>query len=118
MYADFSSGFTPQFTGLEELNKTYGAKGLQVLGFPSNEFGSQDPGTFPHTRILLTRATRRSRGRADSFTGTDEEINSFCQLNHGVTFPLMKKSEVNGGGMNEVFAWLKSHAEESGSIKW
>lgn len=50
--------------------------------------------------------------------GTDEDIGQFCQLNHGVTFPLMKKSEVNGGGMNEVFAWLKSNGTESGSIKW
>lgn len=63
---DRDSGFTPQYTGLEELYKTYSPRGLEVLGFPSNEFGGQEP-------------------------GTDEDIASFCQLNHGVTFPLMKK---------------------------
>ncbi|WVR08296.1 hypothetical protein IAU60_005345 [Kwoniella sp. DSM 27419] len=76
-------GFTYQYTGLEELHQKFGDKGLTVLGFPSNEFGSQEP-------------------------GTDEDIASFCQLNHGVTFPLMKKSEVNGQNMNEVFVWLKA----------
>ncbi|WVQ96415.1 hypothetical protein IAU59_003520 [Kwoniella sp. CBS 9459] len=76
-------GFTYQYTGLEELYKAYSTRGLEVLGFPSNEFGSQEP-------------------------GTDDDIASFCQLNHGVTFPLMKKSEVNGKNMNEVFAWLKA----------
>jgi glutathione peroxidase-family protein len=60
------SGFTYQFTGLEELNKEYGDRGLTVLGFPSNEFAGQDP-------------------------GTDADIESFCQVNHGVTFKLMKK---------------------------
>ncbi|KAI9632914.1 glutathione peroxidase [Dioszegia hungarica] len=95
-------GFTPQYTGLEELHKTYAARGLEVLGFPSNEFGGQDP-------------------------GSDEEIASFCQVNHGVTFPLMKKSEVNGAHMNDVFAWLKANGKEvdgaggiggTTSIKW
>ncbi|WWD04081.1 hypothetical protein V865_002146 [Kwoniella europaea PYCC6329] len=93
-------GFTYQYTGLEELYKSYHDKGLEVLGFPSNEFGSQEP-------------------------GTDDDISSFCTLNHGVTFPLMKKSEVNGKNMNEVFAWLKSQKGEgvggiagTTSIKW
>ncbi|KAK8849444.1 hypothetical protein IAR55_004777 [Kwoniella newhampshirensis] len=93
-------GFTPQYTGLEELYKTYNERGLEVLGFPSNEFGGQEP-------------------------GDDEDISSFCTLNHGVTFPLMKKSEVNGKNMNEVFAWLKSQKGENvggiagtTAIKW
>ncbi|WRT69421.1 uncharacterized protein IL334_006407 [Kwoniella shivajii] len=93
-------GFTYQYTGLEELYKSYNDKGLQVLGFPSNEFGGQEP-------------------------GSDDDISSFCTLNHGVTFPLMKKSEVNGKNMNEVFAWLKSQKGEgvggiagTTSIKW
>ncbi|KAK1923834.1 glutathione peroxidase [Papiliotrema laurentii] len=89
-------GYTYQYTGLEELHKTYGDRGLVVLGFPSNEFAGQDP-------------------------GSDEQIAEFCQLNHGVTFPLMKKSEVNGKNMNDVFAWLKAHEGESGKInpiKW
>ncbi|RSH93678.1 Glutathione peroxidase 2 [Saitozyma podzolica] len=93
-------GFTPQYTGLEELYKTYHDRGLEVLGFPSNEFGGQEP-------------------------GSDEDIASFCTLNHGVTFPLMKKTEVNGKNMNEVFAWLKSQKGEHAqgiagttAIKW
>ncbi|UOH82272.1 hypothetical protein LQV05_004969 [Cryptococcus neoformans] len=93
-------GFTPQYNGLEELHKTYGDKGLVVLGFPSNEFGGQEP-------------------------GSDDDIAQFCTLNHGVTFPLMKKSEVNGKNMNEVFAWLKSQKGENvgglagtTAIKW
>ncbi|BEJ14820.1 hypothetical protein CspHIS471_0405870 [Cutaneotrichosporon sp. HIS471] len=90
-------GFTPQYTGLEKLYETYKDQGFEVIGFPSNEFLSQDP-------------------------GTDDEIAQFCQVNHGVTFPLAKKSEVNGANMNEVFAWLKSqpesHALGSSAIKW
>ncbi|KLT44282.1 glutathione peroxidase [Cutaneotrichosporon oleaginosum] len=90
-------GFTPQFTGLEKLYKDYKEQGFEVIGFPSNEFLSQDP-------------------------GTDDEIAQFCQVNHGVTFPLAKKSEVNGSNMNEVFAWLKAQPGQStiGStaIKW
>ena len=64
-------GFTPQFGGLEALHKTYAEKGLAVLGFPCNQFGSQDP-------------------------GADGEIESFCQVNYGVTFPMMSKVDVNG----------------------
>ncbi|ORX38011.1 putative GPX2-glutathione peroxidase [Kockovaella imperatae] len=91
-------GYTVQFTGLEELNKIYGDRGLQVLGFPSNEFAGQSP-------------------------ESDEEGAQVCLKNHGVTFPLMAKSEVNGKGMNEVFAWLKAQPIDgktgsSGPIKW
>jgi len=89
-------GFTPQYKGLEELYKKYKDRGLVILGFPSNQFGGQEP-------------------------GTDEEIADFCELNHGVTFPLMKKSDVNGDQTNEVYQWLKK--EKSGilglaRIKW
>ncbi|KAL8290459.1 hypothetical protein RQP46_002717 [Phenoliferia psychrophenolica] len=89
-------GFTPQYKGLQALHEKYGSKGLQIIGFPSNQFGGQEP-------------------------GTDEEIGATCQLNHGVTFPLMKKSDVNGDHENEVYKWLKS--KKSGllgmsRIKW
>src|SRR6185436_20340820 len=64
-------GFTPQFAGLEELWETYRDRGLVVVGFPSNQFGAQDP-------------------------GSNDEIASFCELNYGVTFPMMSKVDVNG----------------------
>ena len=64
-------GFTPQFGGLEELHKEYADQGLVVLGFPCNQFGAQDP-------------------------GSNDEIASFCQLNYGVSFPMMAKIDVNG----------------------
>jgi glutathione peroxidase len=78
-------GFTPQFAGLEELYKKYEAKGLVVVGFPSNQFGHQDP-------------------------GTDTEIASFCQLNYGVSFPMMSKVEVNGDGAHPLWKWLTKEA--------
>jgi glutathione peroxidase len=84
-------GFTPQYKGLEELHKKFKDEGLVVLGFPCDQFAHQEP-------------------------GSDAEIASFCELNYGVTFPLMAKSEVNGGNVNAVFAFLKSKAR--GSIKW
>ncbi|CAE6530695.1 unnamed protein product [Rhizoctonia solani] len=89
-------GFTPQYTGLEALYNKYKDRGLVILGFPCNQFGGQEP-------------------------GTDEQIGEFCQLNHGVTFPLMKKSDVNGDDTNEVYKYLKS--QKSGllgltRIKW
>jgi glutathione peroxidase len=89
-------GFTPQFTGLEKLLATYRDRGLVVLGFPSNEFGGQDP-------------------------GSNEEIASFCELNFGVSFPMMAKVEVNGGGAHPLFQWLKGEAPGllgSKGIKW
>ena len=64
-------GFTPQFAGLEELWQDYSDRGLVVIGFPSNQFGAQDP-------------------------GANDEIASFCQINYGVSFPMMAKVEVNG----------------------
>ena len=82
-------GFTPQFEGLEALNKKYKDKGLVVIGFPCNQFGGQDP-------------------------GTDSEITGFCQLNYGVSFQMMKKSDVNGPQTNAVFKFLKSKAGFAG----
>ena len=89
-------GFTPQFTGLEKLWATYRDRGLVVLGFPSNEFGGQDP-------------------------GSNNEIASFCQLNYGVSFPMMAKVKVNGAEAHPLFAWLKDEAPGllgSKGIKW
>jgi len=89
-------GFTPQFGGLEQLWKTYRDRGLVVLGFPSNEFGAQDP-------------------------GSNDEIASFCQLNYGVSFPMMAKIEVNGSGAHPLYQWLSKEAPGllgSKSIKW
>lgn len=89
-------GFTPQLTGLEKLHQTYGKNGLVVLGFPCNQFGAQD-------------------------AGTNDEIAGFCQLNYGVTFPMMAKVEVNGAQAHPLYQWLCSEAPGllgSKSIKW
>ena len=89
-------GFTPQFAGLETLWKDYGAQGLAVLGFPSNEFGAQDP-------------------------GNNDEIASFCQVNYGVSFPMMAKIEVNGRGAHPLYQWLTKEAKGvlgTQAIKW
>ncbi len=89
-------GFTPQFKGLQALHEQFGGKGLTVLGFPSNEFGGQDP-------------------------GANDEIASFCEMNYGVSFPMMAKIEVNGKAAHPLYQWLK--AEKPGllgleAIKW
>lgn len=89
-------GFTPQFAGLEELHQTYGGQGLVVLGFPCNQFGSQD-------------------------AGENTEIAKFCQLNYGVSFPMMEKIEVNGSGAHPLYQWLTKEAPGllgTQSIKW
>ncbi|MEO8060556.1 MAG: glutathione peroxidase [Burkholderiales bacterium] len=89
-------GFTPQFGGLETLWKTYRDRGLVVLGFPSNEFGKQDP-------------------------GSNDEIASFCEMNYGVSFPMMEKIEVNGAQAHPLFKWLTKEAPGllgSTGIKW
>ena len=89
-------GFTPQFGGLEELHKIYADKGLVVLGFPCNQFGSQDP-------------------------GADGEIAKFCQVNYGVSFPMMGKIAVNGPTAHPLYKWLSAEAPGllgSKSIKW
>jgi glutathione peroxidase len=89
-------GFTPQFGGLEKLWERYKDQGLVVLGFPSNEFGGQDP-------------------------GSNDEIASFCQVNYGVSFPMMSKVEVNGAGAHPLYKWLTKEAPGflgTQGIKW
>jgi glutathione peroxidase len=89
-------GFTPQFGGLEALHKRYADQGLAVLGFPCNQFGSQDP-------------------------GSNDEIASFCQLNYGVSFPMMAKVDVNGAEATPLYRWLKAEAPGvlgTQAIKW
>ena len=89
-------GFTPQFGGLEELHKQYASQGLVVLGFPCNQFGGQDP-------------------------GSNDEIASFCQLNYGVSFPMMAKIDVNGADASPLYRWLTAEAPGllgSKAIKW
>ncbi|KAK4226407.1 thioredoxin-like protein [Podospora fimiseda] len=92
-------GFTPQFAGLEKLWKSISEKHpdqFVILGFPCNQFGGQDP-------------------------GSDDQIQEFCQVNYGVTFPVLKKVDVNGDNASPLFEWLK--AEKPGllglkRIKW
>ncbi len=89
-------GFTPQFGGLEELHQAYGKQGLVVLGFPCNQFGAQDP-------------------------GSNDEIAGFCQLNYGVSFPMMAKVDVNGPQADPFYQWLSAEAPGllgSTAIKW
>jgi len=89
-------GLTPQYEGLERLQKTYGDKGFSVIGFPCNQFMGQEP-------------------------GTSEEIAQFCSTTYGVTFPLMEKIEVNGEGRHPIYGELteKEDAEgKAGDITW
>lgn len=89
-------GFTPQFSGLETLYKELHDEGLEVLGFPCNQFLKQDP-------------------------GSDSEISEFCSLNYGVTFPMFSKIEVNGDNTHPLYKYLKSEAKGmlgSEKIKW
>jgi glutathione peroxidase len=89
-------GFTPQFAGLEELWRKYRDRGLVIVGFPSNEFGAQDP-------------------------GSNEQIASFCQLNFGVSFPMMAKVKVNGAEAHPLWKWLKAQAPGllgTEAVKW
>ena len=89
-------GFTPQFAGLEKLHQTHGPKGLVVLGFPCNQFGAQDP-------------------------GSNQTIRQFCQLNYGVSFPMMAKIDVNGAQAAPLYQWLSAEAPGllgSKAIKW
>lgn len=89
-------GFTPQYKGLQELHERYKAKGLVVLGFPCNQFGHQEP-------------------------GSNDEINTFCEVNFGVTFPLFGKVDVNGGDAAPLYRHLKEAAPGllgSEGIKW
>ncbi|RUS28046.1 hypothetical protein BC938DRAFT_482399 [Jimgerdemannia flammicorona] len=84
-------GYTPQYKGLEQLYKDHQSAGLVILGFPSNQFGRQEP-------------------------GTNEEISDFCERNYGVTFPLFDKIDVNGPNAHPVYTFLKS--QQPGDIKW
>ena len=89
-------GYTPQFAGLEKLYEEFAGKGLVVLGFPCNQFGAQDP-------------------------GTNDEIAQFCQLNYGVSFPMMAKVDVNGDGAHPLYKWLTKEAPGilgTTAIKW
>ena len=89
-------GFTPQYEGLESLHKKYNDKGFEILGFPCDQFGHQEP-------------------------GSDEDIAQFCSLNFGVSFPLFKKTNVNGPDANPLFKELKNEAPGllgTKRIKW
>ena len=89
-------GFTPQYEGLEKVYPQYKDKGLVVLGFPCNQFGAQEP-------------------------GGKEEIQEFCQLNYGVSFPMFDKIDVNGHNTHPLYEYLKKQATGvlgSESIKW
>lgn len=89
-------GFTPQFAGLESVYADLSDRGFEVLGFPCNQFGSQDP-------------------------GSNAEISEFCQLNYGVTFPMFGKIDVNGSDADPLFQHLKASARGalgSEGIKW
>jgi len=89
-------GLTPQYEGLERLQKTYGDKGFTVLGFPCNQFGEQEP-------------------------GSSEEIATFCSATYGVTFPMFEKVEVNGDHRHPVYEELVTFADgegEAGDIQW
>lgn len=89
-------GFTPQFEGLQKLHQELGGRGFEVLGFPCNQFMSQDP-------------------------GDNDEISQFCSLNYGVDFPMFAKIEVNGPNTHPLYRFLKSEAKGlmgSEKIKW
>jgi len=89
-------GFTPQYDGLEKLHEKYGPKGLAVLGFPANEFGSQEP-------------------------GSDDQIHTFCTTRYGVKFDMLSKVKVKGPGIDPLFAYLTSpetNPKFGGDIKW
>jgi glutathione peroxidase len=89
-------GLTPQYTGLEELQKKYADRGFSVLGFPCNQFGGQEP-------------------------GSPEEIESFCSMTYGVTFPMFEKIEVNGDGRHPLYQQLvetKDADGNAGDIQW
>jgi glutathione peroxidase len=89
-------GLTPQYTGLEELQKTYADRGFTVVGFPCNQFGAQEPGSA-------------------------DEIETFCSTTYGVTFPMMEKIDVNGDDRHPIYDELTKTADaegHSGDIRW
>ncbi|MET8506854.1 glutathione peroxidase [Streptomyces sp. NPDC004787] len=89
-------GLTPQYAGLERLQKEYGERGFTVLGVPCNQFAGQEPGSA-------------------------EEIETFCSTTYGVSFPLLAKTEVNGAGRHPLYAELTKVADaegEAGDVQW
>ena len=89
-------GLTPQYKGLQQLHDTYAARGFEVIGFPCNQFGGQEP-------------------------GTPQEIQTFCDTNYHVTFPLMAKLEVNGKGRHALYGKLTAVPDakgEAGDVQW
>ena len=88
-------GFTPQYEGLQSLYDQYANRGLVILAMPCNQFGGQEP-------------------------GSNAQVQEFCQLNYGLSFPVMGKIEVNGAGRHPLYAYLTSHAKGliTESIKW
>jgi glutathione peroxidase len=87
-------GYTPQYTGLEQLRTELAHEGFEIVGFPCNQFGGQEP-------------------------GTDAEIREFCSTRYDVSFPLTTKIEVNGQGRHPLYAWLTSPANgHAGDIQW
>ena len=86
-------GYTRQYSGLEELNKKYGDKGLEVLGFPCNDFGAQEP-------------------------GTNDEIVQFCETKYGVTFDLFDKVHAKGANQHPLYQTLTSSVTPTGEVAW
>lgn len=89
-------GLTPQYDGLQRLYGEYRERGLEVLGFPCNQFGGQEP-------------------------GSEAEIADFCERNYGVEFPMFAKLEVNGSGRHPLYAWLTSQSappDGAGDVAW
>ncbi len=86
-------GYTPQYKGLQKLQEELGPRGFTVLGVPANEFGAQEP-------------------------GTNAEIQSFCDTNYHVTFPMLAKTVVKGAGQHPLYQWLTTAATPGGEVKW
>ena len=86
-------GYTPQYSGLEELNQEYGAKGLRVMGFPCNDFGAQEP-------------------------GTNEEIAQFCETKFGATFDMFDKVHAKGTHQHPLYTTLTNSVEPKGDVAW
>lgn len=86
-------GYTPQYEGLEKLYQQYQAQGFQVIAFPCNDFGAQEPGTI-------------------------EEIQQFCQTNYGVAFEVLDKASILGEQQHPLYRWLTASAQPDGDVKW
>ena len=86
-------GYTPQYAGLQKLHSRFAEKGFSVLGFPSNDFGGQEP-------------------------GTDAQIRYFCQSNYKVEFPMFSKGPVSGAKTQPVYSWLLENSAVKGPVEW